>query len=84
MLRHYASSKRVAQIYVNGNTFKDQNQKKVTLNSNYLKQLRLGKPISSVAKPFKTLNNNFNPIQGLQTDGVLLVDDNVSCLHLFL
>ena len=78
LLRMYASSKKVAQIFIHGNTIKDENGKTITLNSAYLKSLKLRKPTKVVPRdPFASVNSKFNPIQGITTQAVFLADENV-------
>lgn len=79
MLRMYASSKKVNQIFINGNSIKDQHGKRFSLNQAYLRSLKLRKPIKALARGiYNTANWKFNPIQGMITDSVFLADENVS------
>ncbi|KAI9482863.1 MAG: nucleotide-diphospho-sugar transferase [Benjaminiella poitrasii] len=72
-----ASSRRVAQIYVNGNVMFDQDGQKVTLNAAYFRRLKLKKSVRAVPQGnYKTINNKFNPIQGITTDSVFIMDNN--------
>lgn len=78
LLRMYASSKKVASIYINGNVIKDEDGERIMLNAAYLRSLHLHKPVRAVPRGhFKSVNNKFNPIQGIQTTAVFLADENV-------
>jgi lipopolysaccharide biosynthesis glycosyltransferase len=78
VLRIYASSNKVAQIFINGDVVKDEQGKQMVLSTNYLRSLRLRKPIKAVARgSFESINNKFNPIQGINTNAVYLADENV-------
>lgn len=75
----YASSKKVARIFINGNVIKDGNEKRVNLNAAYFRSLHLGKSVKAMpSKKNKSINNKFNPLQGIATDAVFLADENVS------
>lgn len=79
MLRMYASSKKVHQIFINGNSIRDQHGNRFSLNQAYLRSLKLRKPVKAIARgPYNTVNWKFNPIQGITTDAVFLADENVS------
>lgn len=79
MLRMYASSKKVHQIFIHGNSIKDQHGKRFSLNQAYLRSLKLRKPVKAIARgSYNTVNWKFNPIQGITTDAVYLADENVS------
>ncbi|CEP13961.1 hypothetical protein [Parasitella parasitica] len=78
MLRVYASSKKVYQIFINGNSIKDQHGKRFSLNQAYLRSLKLRKPVKANARgSYSTVNWKFNPIQGITTDAVFLADENI-------
>jgi hypothetical protein len=79
LLRMYASSNKVASIYINGNAIKDDDGERLVLNQAYLRGLLLPKPVRAVPRgKFKSVNNKFNPIQGIMTSAVFLADENVS------
>jgi hypothetical protein len=79
ILRVYASSNKVARIFINGNMIKDEQGKRVVLNTSYLRSLRLRKTVKAIGRgSFSSANNKFNPIQGITTDAVYLADENVS------
>ncbi|KAI8644704.1 glycosyl transferase family 64 domain-containing protein [Parasitella parasitica] len=78
MLRMYASSKKVHQIFINGNSIKDEHGKRFSLNQAYLRSLKLRKPAKAIARgSFSTVNWKFNPIQGITTESVFLADENI-------
>ncbi|CAO0791290.1 unnamed protein product [Mucor circinelloides] len=78
MLRMYASSKKVHQIFINGNSIRDQHGNRFSLNQAYLRSLKLRKPVKAIARgPYNTVNWKFNPIQGITTDAVFLADENI-------
>jgi hypothetical protein len=78
LLRMYASSKKVAQIYIHGNSVNDETGHKVVLDTGYLRALRLRKPVKVIPEgQFESANNRFNPIQGINTNSVLIADENV-------
>ncbi|KAI8367102.1 nucleotide-diphospho-sugar transferase [Blakeslea trispora] len=73
MLRLYASSSKVSQIFI-----RSSQDYPVTLKKSYIRKLRIHKPIHIVpSSPYQSANNKFNPIQGIKTDGVLLLDDHM-------
>lgn len=77
VLRTYASSKKVAQIYINSKVIKDEEDNKVNVDT-FLRKLHLRKPIKTISQgAFKSANNRFNPIQGIMTTSVFLADENV-------
>lgn len=79
ILRMYASSKKVARVFINGNVIKGEDGEKLILNASYFRSLHLRKPIKAVNyKKFRSVNNRFNPIQGINTDAVFIADENVS------
>ncbi|OBZ91405.1 Glycogenin-1 [Choanephora cucurbitarum] len=70
ILRFYASSKVVNQIFIREN--------QIQLDKTYLRKLRIRKPVNIIPPtPYPSSNNKFNPIQGIKTDAVLLVDGNM-------
>ncbi|KAI7903857.1 nucleotide-diphospho-sugar transferase [Cokeromyces recurvatus] len=75
MLRDLSASKYVAQIFVNGgDKTKDQ---KVAFNTAYFRRLKLQKPVKAIPEgDYKSVNNKFNPIQGIVTDAVFIIDSN--------
>lgn len=78
VLRVYASSNKVAQIFINGNVFKDEQGKRLVLNASYFRDIKLKKPIKAIGHgSFRSVNHNFNPIQGLNTEAVYLANENV-------
>ncbi|KAL7319851.1 hypothetical protein PS15m_002938 [Mucor circinelloides] len=78
MLRMYASSKKVHQIFINGNSIRDQHGNRFSLNQAYLRSLKLRKPVKAIARgSYNTVNWKFNPIQGITTDAVFLADENI-------
>lgn len=75
----YTSSKKVARIFIDGNVIKAEDGKRITLNTAYFRSLHLSKSVNIVAsKKFKSINNRFNPMRGITTHAVFLVDGNVS------
>ncbi|KAI8094768.1 nucleotide-diphospho-sugar transferase [Thamnidium elegans] len=79
LLETYASSKKVSHIFIQGNLVKDEEGKRVVLKSTYLRKLHLRKPVKFVPHvAFESINNKFNPIQGIVTTCVFMVDGNVS------
>ncbi|KAI7896604.1 nucleotide-diphospho-sugar transferase, partial [Mucor mucedo] len=79
LLRMYTSSKKVARILIDGNVIKAEDGKRITLNTAYFRSLHLSKSVNIVAsKKFKSINNRFNPMRGITTHAVFLVDGNVS------
>ncbi|KAI8088071.1 nucleotide-diphospho-sugar transferase [Gilbertella persicaria] len=79
LLQTYASFSRVHQIFIHGNTsIQNEDGNRLTLTS-FLRKLRLGKHVKVVQHGhFKSVNNKFNPIQGITTDAVFLANENVS------
>lgn len=79
LLGTYASFKKVSHIFIQGNLVKDKEGKLVVLKSTYLRNLHLQKPVKFVPRvTFESINNKFNPIQGIVTTSVFMVDANVS------
>lgn len=79
LLGTYASFKKVSHIFIQGNLVKDKEGKRVVLKSTYLRNLHLQKPVKFVPRvTFESINNKFNPIQGIVTTCVFMVDANVS------
>ncbi|CEI98825.1 hypothetical protein RMCBS344292_12925 [Rhizopus microsporus] len=69
LLRTYARSPKVAQIYIHGNTVDDR------LTAGYLRQLHLGKSVRLVPESkYNTPNTRYNPIQGITTESVFITD----------
>ncbi|KAI9258298.1 hypothetical protein EDC94DRAFT_166796 [Helicostylum pulchrum] len=79
LLETYVSFKKVSHIFIQGNLVKGKGGKRVVLKSTYLRNLHLGKPVKFVPRvTFESINNKFNPVQGVVTTCVFLVDANVS------
>lgn len=73
LLRTYARSPKVAQIYIHGNTVDDR------LTAGYLRQLHLGKSVRLVPESkYNTPNTRYNPIQSITTESVFITDADVS------